>query len=207
MGNTLTASRILALHEMIKTALAAGAVSPQRALVWARRAAAGEDISVIEHLTPTEWRREENRPVLAHSNQQVLRTLTAVLSGGTDPGDAVDPEYQSAWPPGTFDDGRPGHGAVVNPPLIYEGGQLAENGARRALPYASGPVRGRYPGDPHGYEDDLADDSRDLVFASGTGAQALAEWRKTAADEAELAADDTSAEIYEQIFGPLPAAS
>jgi hypothetical protein len=68
--------------------------------MWARRWAHGENIGVVGVLEPGPGRAAANKPVLAHSNQQVLQTLTAVLSG-VDPEAEVDPQFGHLFPPGT----------------------------------------------------------------------------------------------------------
>ncbi|SRR6266705_2207639 len=130
MGNTLTPAAVLAASKTIGTALKAGAVTPRSALGWARRAAAGEDIGWVEHLTPAPGQREANQAVLAHSNQAVLRLLSDALGrGGADLG--VSDEYLHLFPP------QPGHEVEPSTTPVYETGGLAPNGARRAVPYAS----------------------------------------------------------------------
>ena len=133
--------RAHATHRLIMTAVAAGSLSPARAAHWARRAARGEDVSVIRNLTPVGWLAETNRgAVLAHSNQQVLDILTSALYGPPasspdDEDEALDP---SLWPPGAIGPG--GHYEPPRTPLVYQDGTPVGTTASPYTPYASAPA-------------------------------------------------------------------
>jgi hypothetical protein len=47
MAEDQAARRVLAAHKLITGAVKAGRISPERALNWARRAAAGENVSAL----------------------------------------------------------------------------------------------------------------------------------------------------------------
>jgi hypothetical protein len=97
-GSRRTASEVNAAHRLLMDAVKAGRLGPRSAVMWARRWVAGENIGVVGVLEPGPGRAAANKPLLAHSNQQVLQQLTAVLSG-TAPEDEPDPEFAGLFPP------------------------------------------------------------------------------------------------------------
>jgi hypothetical protein len=85
--------------KVIAAAVERGALSPHSALRWARRASAGEDVSVLPSLAGDARVAKANRRVAAHSNLAVLQQLTSALLGELDP---ADEEFSSLFPPGSF---------------------------------------------------------------------------------------------------------
>jgi len=84
------AQRIIKAQRQISEAMAAGRIGPDGARRWARRAARGEDIGLIEQLGSVPSLAEQNKPLMAHSNQHVLDILTKALSGGDGEHDELD---------------------------------------------------------------------------------------------------------------------
>jgi hypothetical protein len=75
------AQRILRAQRQIGAAMAAGRIGPDGARRWATRAAQGQNIDLIEQLGSVPSLAEQNKLIMAHSNQAVLDILTKALSG------------------------------------------------------------------------------------------------------------------------------
>jgi hypothetical protein len=156
MNDAERARRVNAAHTAIMAAARRGAISPQSALRWARRAAAGEDVSIVASLAAPRGVADENRRALAASPTlaaQILDTLTAILDavtgGQASAASDVPPEWPSLFPPGTWQQPGtmqgPGHYPAVNKPLVYDGGsQQPREVSWDGYTTASGPLPDDY---------------------------------------------------------------
>jgi hypothetical protein len=185
-----TASDVNAAYRLLSAAMREGRLRPQAALSWAVRWTRGEDISVVSLLTPGPFSAVANAPVLAHSNQEVLKTLTAVLSGG-DPEAEVDDEYKHLFPPG--------HDALAPATTVQEPGGKTHpvpsvgNTASPSTPYASA-GRDRYDD-----ADRITDATADLLWPAATEEEARARYERSVAAGALKPYSD--ADLHDAIFG------
>ena len=178
-------------YRVIMGAAHRGAISPASAIRWARQAASGQDVSVLDRLTgpPAEdrrrWMAQAAQGDLA---QQVLDVLLRLVDGaGAGVGPSVDPEFAHLFPPG------PDGGYVPPaPPLIYPGEGQGQR-ARRPVMSWDGYVSAAAPGE-------MSDEEADALFPPRTEAEA--DRRRVAA--AARVEDLPDEELHRLLFGDLP---
>ena len=188
-----------AAYRTIMAAARRGTISPEAAIRWARWAAGGQDVSVLDQMTGPPWEDRRQWMAAAANSDLAQRVLDILLqlTGGVLPGAQAGDEFARLFPPHAPLGPPQGAEEYPSQSLIYPGEDQGKR-TRRVTTWDGYLQAGAPPG-----PDEMSDEEADALLPPRTAEESERRARRVEA-RAAYVEDLSDDELYRLLFGDTP---